>query len=182
MIAESRIVDMSKIEIGKDAPNNFNVIIEIPNDAGAIKYEMDKDSGAIMVDRFIGTSLHYPANYGFVPHTLSDDGDPVDVLVLTPVPLVHGCVIECRAVGMLKMEDESGFDAKVLAVPVDGISKMYHDIQDIDDVPEALKAEIAHFFEQYKALEPNKWAKVQGWVDAEAARAEIVSSIEKAKN
>lgn len=174
-------MDISKIEIGKDAPNRFNVIIEIPNDAGAIKYEIDKDSGAIMVDRFIGTSLHYPANYGFVPHTLSEDGDPVDVLVLTPVPLVPGCVIECRAVGMLKMEDESGFDAKILAVPVDGISKMYQEMQDIEDVPAALLAEIAHFFEQYKALEPNKWAKVDGWLNAEAARKEVSKSIEAAK-
>lgn len=174
-------MDISKIEIGSGAPDSFNVIIEIPNDAGAIKYELDKDSGAIMVDRFIGTSLHYPANYGFVPHTLSDDGDPVDVLVLTPIPLVPGCVIECRAVGMLKMEDESGFDAKILSVPVDSISRMYQNIQDVDDVPKPLLDEIAHFFEQYKALEPNKWAKVGGWVNAEAARNEITKSIEQAE-
>ncbi len=168
---------INRIEIGNNVPESFNVLIEIPNDAGAIKYELCKRSGVLMVDRFIGTSLHYPANYGLIPHTLSDDGDPVDVLVMTPVPLVSGCIIECRAVGMLRMEDESGFDAKLLAVPTEALTPLYKDVQDITDVPESLLNEIAHFFEQYKALEPGKWAKVEGWSDAAAAREEIRKSV-----
>ena len=169
-------MDIDKISAGKNLPETFNVIIEIPNDGGAVKYELDKESGALVVDRFFGTSLHYPANYGLIPHTLSADGDPIDVLVITPVPLLSGAIINCRALGMLKMEDESGFDAKILAVPARGLSPHYDRVNDIDDLPPSLLNEIAHFFEQYKALEPGKWARIDGWYGLEEAHKEIMES------
>ncbi|MDO6460270.1 inorganic diphosphatase [Granulosicoccaceae sp. 1_MG-2023] len=170
---------MSEISVGKDAPNNINVIIEIPQHGGPIKYEIDKDSGALLVDRFMGTAMYYPCNYGFVPHTLSEDDDPIDVLVVTPVPLAAGSVIACRPVGMLKMTDESGVDAKVVAVPVDKLTPLYKDVNEVEDLPESLLNAISHFFEQYKANEPGKWVKVDGWANAEAAKKEIVASIER---
>jgi len=166
-------MNIDNISAGKDLPNQINVIIEIPAHGGPIKYEIDKDSGALLVDRFMGTAMYYPANYGFVPHTLSDDGDPVDVLVVTPVPLAAGAVIAARPVGVLKMSDESGEDAKIVAVPVDKLTPLYKDVQDIGDLPKSLLDAIGHFFEQYKANEPGKWVKVEGWADADVARAEI---------
>ncbi len=169
-------MDVTKISAGNDIPNRFNTLIEIPDDVGAVKYEFDKDSGALFVDRLFGTSLHYPANYGFIPNTLSDDGDPLDVLVFTPVPLLSGCVIECRPLGVLRMEDESGYDAKVLAAPADGIGSYYKNMRDISDLREELLAEIVHFFEQYKALESGKWAKLDGWGDKEEAKQEVLKS------
>ncbi len=175
-------MDITKIPAGNDIPNTFNVFIEIPEDGGAVKYEFDKDSGAMVVDRFFGTSLHYPANYGFIPNTLSDDGDPLDVLVFTPVPLLSGCVIECRALGVLWMEDESGKDAKVLAAPSANIGSYYRNMQDISDLREELLAEVAHFFEQYKALEPGKWAKLNGWGDKKEACEEIIKSVAAVAN
>ena len=174
------IVD--NIAAGKDVPNDINVIIEIPAHSSPVKYELDKDSGAIMVDRFMGTAMFYPCNYGFVPHTLSDDGDPVDVLVVTPVPLVIGAVINCRPVGMLTMTDESGEDAKIIAVPVDKLSPLYRNVQSMDDLPASLLAQISHFFEQYKALEPGKWVKMGEWVNAQAAKEEIVASVKRHKD
>ncbi|WP_028456144.1 inorganic diphosphatase [Chitinilyticum litopenaei] len=175
-------MDVSKIPAGKDLPNDFNVIIEIPANAAPIKYEFDKEAGAIVVDRFVGTSMSYPMNYGFVPHTLSLDGDPVDVLVHTPYPLAPGMVIKCRAIGVLGMEDESGQDAKVIAVPVEKICPMYKHIQKLEDLPELLLAQVKHYFEHYKDLEAGKWVKVTGWGDKAAAHAEIVASYERAQH
>lgn len=167
---------------GSKAPDEFHVVIEIAASAGPVKYEIDKDSGCLMVDRFMNVAMHYPANYGYVPDTLYDDGDPVDVLVLTPHAIVPGSVIKCRAVAVLDTEDESGLDAKVLAVPTDKVStRYYEDMRDLADVPQRLQDEIKHFFERYKDLEEGKWVKIAGWRDAEAARGEIVKSIEAAR-
>ena len=154
-------------------------MIEIPQNADPIKYEVDKDTGALFVDRFMSTPMFYPCNYGYVNNTLSLDGDPVDVLVHTPYPLEAGSVIRCRPVGMLNMTDESGIDAKIIAVPHSKLSKEYEHIQDIGDVSELLKAQIKHFFEHYKELEVGKWVKLDGWGDKAAAEAEILDSAER---
>lgn len=172
-------MSLNQVPAGKSLPDDIYVVIEIPANADPIKYEVDKDTGAIFVDRFMSTPMFYPANYGYVNQTLSLDGDPVDVLVPTPYPLTPGAVIRCRPVGVLKMTDESGEDAKVLAVPHTKLSKEYDDIQDVNDLPELLKAQIKHFFEHYKELEPNKWVKVDGWEDAAAARQEILDSAKR---
>jgi inorganic pyrophosphatase len=162
---------------GKNAPHEFNVIIEIPMNADPIKYEVDKESGAIFVDRFMSTAMHYPTNYGYVPKTLSGDGDPVDVLVITPVPLIPGVVVTCRAIGILKMQDEAGEDGKVLAVPIDKKCSLYsHWKKPADMNPLRLKT-ISHFFEHYKDLEEGKWVKVLGWEGPEAAAKEITDGI-----
>jgi inorganic pyrophosphatase len=174
-------MDIDNISIGKDVPNDFNVVIEISANAPGIKYELDKESGAVFVDRFIATPMHYPCNYGFIPSTLSEDGDPVDVLVVSPYPLPPGVVVRCRTLGMLAMEDEAGEDAKLVAVPVQKLTSNYDKVQTIDDLPEILIKQITHFFEHYKDLEPGKWVKVKGWKDAAAAKAEIVSGVERAK-
>ena len=162
---------------GKDVPNDINVVIEIPAMSEPVKYELDKDTNSLVVDRFMGTSMFYPVNYGFVPQTLSEDGDPVDVLIVTPVPLRHGAMIRCRPVGVLKMTDESGVDAKILAVPVDKLTPLYQNVQKHTDLPELTLKQIEHFFEQYKALEKGKWVKVDGWADIDAAKQEILDSI-----
>jgi inorganic pyrophosphatase len=169
-------MNLDRVGSGKNVPDDVNVIIEIPANSDPVKYEVDKETGALFVDRLMKTAMFYPANYGYVPNTLSDDGDAVDVLVMTPYPLLAGCVVQCRPVGMLKMTDESGIDAKILAVPHDA---MYDGINDISDVPEYQLAQIAHFFEHYKDLEKNKWVKVEGWVGIEEAKAEIVASVER---
>ncbi len=174
-------MNIDNISIGKDVPNDFNVVIEISANAPGIKYELDKDSGAVFVDRFIATPMHYPCNYGFIPSTLSEDGDPVDVLVVSPYPLPPGVVIRCRAIGMLAMEDEAGEDAKLVAVPVSKLTGIYDKVQSTDDLPELLIKQITHFFEHYKDLEAGKWVKVKGWKDAAAAKAEITSGVERAK-
>lgn len=174
-------MSLNQVPAGKDIPEDIYVVIEIPANADPIKYEVDKDTGAIFVDRFMSSPMFYPCNYGYVNHTLSLDGDPVDVLVPTPHPLVPGAVIRCRPVGVLKMTDESGEDAKIVAVPHSKLSKEYDHIQDVGDLPELLKAQITHFFERYKELEPNKWVKVEGWDNAEAAKAEILTSFERAQ-
>ena len=183
-IAYLKETDMSLLNVpaGKDLPEDIYVVIEIPANADPIKYEVDKESGALFVDRFMSTAMFYPCNYGYINHTLSLDGDPVDVLVPTPYPLEPGSVIRCRPVGVLKMTDESGEDAKLVAVPHTKLSKEYDHIKDVNDLPELLKAQIAHFFEHYKDLEKGKWVKVEGWENAEAAKAEIVASFERAKN
>lgn len=168
------------ISAGKDLPNDINVIIEIPAMSDPIKYEFDKDDNMLIVDRFMGTCMQYPANYGFVPNTLSEDGDPVDVLVVTPHPIVHGAMIRCRPVGVLKMSDESGIDAKILAVPVDKLCQLYHDVKEATDLPALLLKQIEHFFEHYKDLEKGKWVKIDGWEDADSARAEIMASFARA--
>ncbi|RIY33965.1 inorganic diphosphatase [Psittacicella gerlachiana] len=173
---------LEKVPAGKDLPSDFNVVIEIPAYTNPVKYEVDKDSGALFCDRFIGTAMVYPLNYGFINQTLSLDGDPVDVLVLTPFPLVHGAVIRCRAVGVLKMTDESGVDAKVLAVPHEKIAPMYKDIQDVEDFPEYLKEQTKHFFEHYKDLEKGKWVKVEAWENKASAEKEILDSYNRYHN
>ncbi|WP_100657696.1 inorganic diphosphatase [Alteromonas flava] len=172
-------MSLNAIPAGKKLPDEVNVIIEIPAHSDPVKYEVDKDSGALFVDRFMATCMHYPTNYGYVPHTLSDDGDPVDVLVITPFPLLSGSVIAVRPIGVLKMTDESGEDAKVLAVPVDKLSTMYRNVQKIEDVEPLLLKQIEHFFAHYKDLEPNKWVKIEGWEGVDAAKQEITSSVER---
>jgi inorganic pyrophosphatase len=168
---------LDKVSPGKNAPQAFNVIIEIPMNADPVKYEVDKETGAIFVDRFMSTSMHYPTNYGYVPQTISGDGDPVDVLVITPVPLIPGVVVTCRAIGILKMEDEAGQDGKILAVPTDKILSIYSQWQKPEDLnPMRLKT-IAHFFEHFKDLEPNKWVKILGWEGPESAHQEILEGI-----
>lgn len=163
---------------GDKAPEEFNVVIEIAAYGPPVKYEVDKSSGLLTVDRFMNVSMSYPANYGYVPHTLYDDGDPVDVLVLTPHPIVAGAVVKCRAVAVLDTEDESGMDAKILAVPTDKVSNKYYEhLRDLADVPKRMQDEMRHFYEHYKDLEPGKWVKISGWRDAAAARAEIDKSI-----
>lgn len=166
---------------GEDVPDDLNVIIEIPANADPVKYEVDKDSGAVIVDRFMGTAMHYPCNYGYIPHTLADDGDPADVLVVTPFPLVTGCVVRCRPVGMLEMTDEAGEDAKVLAVPVSKLTPLYDSVARPEDLSQVLLDQITHFFEHYKDLEPGKWVKITGWKGVDAARKEIVDAVERAK-
>jgi len=170
-------MSLDKIPAGKDVPHDFNVVIEIPMNADPIKYEVDKESGALFVDRFMMTAMHYPANYGYVPKTIAGDGDPVDVLVHTPFPLLPGVVVRCRAIGILRMEDEGGLDGKVLAVPVDKICPLFVHWKAIGDVPEIRLKQIQHFFEHYKDLEAGKWVKVLGWGDIEEAHAEILDGI-----
>ncbi len=174
-------MSLSNVPAGKKLPEEVNVIIEIPAQADPVKYEVDKETGAMYVDRFMATCMHYPTNYGYVPNTLSEDGDPVDVLVVTPFPLLSGSVIKCRPVGVLKMTDESGKDAKVIAVPIDKLSTIYRDVKDVNDLPELLLKQIEHFFSHYKDLEPGKWVKIDGWDGAEAAKEEITSSVEREK-
>ncbi|MGV6857488.1 MAG: inorganic diphosphatase [bacterium] len=169
---------IDNLSIGKNAPEEVNVIIEIPAHTGPVKYEVDKDSGALMVDRVMGVSMVYPCNYGFVPHTLAGDGDPIDVLVVTSTPLVAGCVVAARPVGVLKMTDEGGEDAKILAVPTSKLTKEYDHVKAPGDLGEGLLANIKHFFERYKELETGKWVKVEGWEDAAAAVADIKASID----
>ena len=170
-------MSLDRVPAGKEVPNDCNVVIEIPMRADPIKYEVDKETGAIFVDRFMSTAMHYPCNYGYVPQTLSDDGDPCDVLVLSPMPLVTGVVVRCRPIGMLKLDDEAGGDAKILAVPIDKLSSLYHHVKSPRDLPEITTRQIAHFFEHYKDLEPGKWVRVGIWVEAEEAKREIVDSI-----
>ena len=174
-------MSINNISAGKNVPHEINVIIEIPMRSEPVKYEVDKESGVLHVDRFLGTAMFYPTNYGYVPQTLSEDGDPVDVLVVTPCPLISGVVIACRPIGMLQMTDEAGIDAKILAVPVDKLSMMYRTVQSPDDIPAPLLSSITHFFEHYKDLEEGKWVKVDGWHQSDAAKAEIVSSLNRYK-
>lgn len=171
-------MNLDKIAIGKNPPQEVNVIIEISAGSTPVKYEFNKEAGAIEVDRFVATPMFYPANYGFIPHTMGDDGDPLDALVITPHALVHGCVIAARPLGMLKMEDDGGMDEKILMVPTPKLCGLYDHMQDIDDVPALLKDQIEHFFMRYKDLEKGKWAKMQGWQNRDAAYQLIEASIE----
>jgi len=170
-------MSLDNVTPGTKAPEQFNVIIEIPMNADPVKYEVDKATSAIFVDRFMSTAMHYPTNYGYVPKTISGDGDPVDVLVITPVPLIPGVVVTCRAIGILKMEDEAGMDGKVLAVPIDKILSLYTRWQKPEDLSPVRLKTIAHFFEHYKDLEQGKWVKVLGWEGPESARQEIMDGI-----
>ena len=169
-------MSLNNVTAGKDLPNNVNVIIEISANSHPVKYEVMKDAGVLEVDRFLSTPMHYPCNYGYIPRTLCGDGDPVDVLVVTPFPLLSGTVIQCRPVGILSMTDEAGEDHKVIAVPVDKLSRLYHHVQETTDLPIALLDSIVHFFENYKALEKHKWVKVEKWLGSEEARQEIESA------
>jgi inorganic pyrophosphatase len=174
-------MSLNNVSPGRDLPKDFNVIIEIPMNADPIKYEVDKETGALFVDRFMGTSMHYPCNYGYVPQTIADDGDPVDVLVITPFPLIPGVVVRCRPIGVLKMTDESGGDAKVLAVPVDKVLSIYTHWQKPEDLNDLRLQQIQHFFEHYKDLEPGKWVKVDGWYGPDEAAKEILAGVEAYK-
>jgi inorganic pyrophosphatase len=169
------------IAIGHNPPHDVNVIVEVPIGGEPIKYEMDKAAGTLVVDRFLHTPMRYPGNYGFVPHTLSEDGDPIDVLVANTRPIVPGAVINVRPVGVLKMQDEAGGDEKVLAVPVPKLTKRYEHVKEYTDLPVITLQQVQHFFEHYKDLEPGKWVKVLGWGDAAEARKLIGEAIERAR-
>src|ERR1700750_437530 len=170
-------MSLHNVTPGAKSPDEFNVIIEIPMNADPVKYEVDEESGALFVDRFMATAMHYPCNYGYIPQTLADDGDPVDVLVITPFPLFPGVVVTCRPIGVLKMDDEAGGDAKLLAVPIHKVLPMYQHWQKPEDLPDMRVQQIQHFFEHYKDLEPGKWVRVKGWEDSDSARAEIRQGI-----
>lgn len=172
-------MSLKEVSAGRNVPDEINVVIEIPSRSDPVKYEVDKHSGMVMVDRFVATSMNYPCDYGFVPHTLSEDGDPVDVLVVAPYSLYPGVVIRCRPVGMLQMTDESGPDAKILAVPVDKLTPRYKQVKQPEDLGSDFLAMIVHFFEHYKDLEPGKWVKLTGWAGPDAARKEIQASVER---
>lgn len=174
-------MDITKVPVGENPPWNVNVIIEVSHGSDPVKYEFDKDSGAIYVDRFLHTAMFYPANYGFIPHTLSGDGDPCDVLVVGRVPVVPGAIIRSRPVGVLMMEDESGEDEKILAVPIDRLHPYYSDVVSYRDLPEILRDQIAHFFSHYKDLEKGKWANISSWGEAEEATRLIEEAIARAK-
>jgi inorganic pyrophosphatase len=174
-------MDLSRIAIGRNPPHDVNVIIEIPQGGAPVKYEMDKESGAMFVDRFLHTAMFYPANYGFVPHTLSEDGDPIDCMVVGQTPVVPGVVMRSRPIGALLMEDEKGIDEKILAVPVDELHPFYKRIGSYRELPEILLEQIEHFFTHYKDLEPDKWVRVGRWGDAAEAKRVLVEAIERAK-
>ena len=169
------------IPIGKNPPKEVNVIVEVPVHGEPIKYELDKEAGTLFVDRFLYTSMRYPGNYGFIPHTLSEDGDPCDVLIANQRGIVPGAVVACRPVGVLKMQDEAGGDEKIIAVPTPKLSRRYENIHNYTDLPEITRQQIEHFFEHYKDLEAGKWVKVVGWGDAAEAERMILQSIERAK-
>jgi len=168
------------IAIGNNPPEDINVIIEVPVGGQPIKYEMDKDAGVLVVDRFLYTPMTYPGNYGFVPHTLSDDGDPIDVLVCNTRPLIPGCVINVRPIGVMLMEDNSGQDEKIIAVPTHALTKRYDSVKDYVDMPEITLKQIEHFFEHYKDLEPGKWVKIGGWQNVDTAKQLIMEAVERA--
>ena len=174
-------MDIAKIPIGRAPPHDFNVVVEIPQGGVPVKYELDKASGAIFVDRFLHTAMFYPGNYGFVPHTLAEDGDPIDVLIVGPAAVVPGAVVRCRPIGALLMKDEQGPDEKILAVPVDALHPFYSDVKSHQDLPPMLCEQIAHFFRHYKELEPGKWVEISGWANAEQAAALIAAAISRAK-
>ena len=168
------------ISVGKNPPEDVNVIVEVPVGGHPIKYEMDKEAGALVVDRFLYTPMTYPGNYGFVPHTLGEDGDPLDALVITRSPIISGAVIRVRPVGVLMMEDDKGGDEKVVAVPDDSTFPYYREVVGTDDLPPIVTQQIEHFFQHYKDLEPGKWARLNGWGDAQVAKRLIVEAIERA--
>jgi len=174
-------MNLDRVDAGKDLANDFNVIVEIPMHADPIKYEIDKATGALFVDRFVSTPMRYPCNYGYIPRTLSEDGDPVDVLVITPYALTPGVVVRCRPIGMLNMTDEAGRDAKLLAVPIEKLTPLYNRVVTVRDLPEVVCQQITHFFSHYKDLEPGKWVKVEAWGSPEDAKREIVEGVKRFK-
>jgi inorganic pyrophosphatase len=171
-------MSLSDVPAGANLPAEFNVIVEIPMHGAPVKYEVDKESGALFVDRFMSTPMHYPCDYGYIPQTLSADGDPVDVLVISPIPLQPGIVVRCRPIGLMRMEDENGEDAKVLAVPLDKLTKLYSSVKGPQDLPTPLLEKIKHFFAHYKDLEPGKFARVGGFEGVAAAEQEILQSVQ----
>ena len=173
-------MNLDKISAGRDIPNDLNVIIEIPEGSN-VKYEIEKESGAVVVDRFVAMPMYYPANYGFINETLADDGDPTDVLVITPQPIAPGSVIRCRPIGVLNMEDESGIDEKIIAVPHTKVCKIYDNVKETEDLPKILVEQIKAFFETYKNLEDDKWVKVTGWENSESAKRKIEKHIKQYK-
>ena len=174
-------MSFNKLTAGKNVPHDFFAVVEIPANSQPIKYEIDKDMDALLVDRFMATPMFYPANYGYIPQTLADDGDPIDVLVVTPYPVVPGSVVRCRPVGVLKMTDEKGEDVKVLAVPHSKLTTLYDLVKEYTDLPEMLLKQIRHFFENYKDLETGKWVKVERWEGQQVACKLILKSIEAYK-
>lgn len=162
-------MDINKVPVGQNPPYDVNVLIEIPMGGNPVKYELDKESGAMYVDRFLHTAMYYPCNYGFIPHTLSDDGDPVDAAVLGQIPVSPGVIIRCRPIGVLIMEDESGIDEKILCVPVDELHPYYASVASYREIQKILRDQIEHFFAHYKDLEPGKWVKVKRWGEAQEA-------------
>ncbi|MEM8920563.1 MAG: inorganic diphosphatase [Pseudomonadota bacterium] len=174
-------MDLSKIIIGENPPEDLNVVIEVPLGGEPIKYEIDKASGAMFVDRFLYTSMRYPCNYGFVPHTLSEDGDPIDVMCVGQRALVPGSVLRVKPVGVMLMTDDSGVDEKILAVPHPKLTRFYEDIEDYTQLQKILIERITHFFEHYKDLEPNKWVKIEGWAGADKARELVSEAIRRAE-
>ncbi|BCG49583.1 inorganic diphosphatase [Candidatus Profftella armatura (Diaphorina cf. continua)] len=170
-------MNLNNILPGNNLPNSFNVIIEISANSDPIKYEIDKNTGMIFVDRFLSTSMCYPCNYGYIPKTLVEDGDPIDVLVLTPFPLIPGCIISCRAIGLLKMMDTGSIDIKILSVPINRICPIYSNIKSFKNIPDFILEKIKHFFEHYKDLEKNKFIKIEKWEDSQIAQEKILSSI-----
>ncbi len=176
-----KFMRLDAISIGKNPPDEVNVVIEVAIGGEPIKYEMDKEAGTLFVDRFLYTPMRYPGNYGFIPHTLSEDGDPCDVLVANTRPLVPGSYIAVRPIGVMMMEDEGGGDEKIIAVPVPKLTKRYENVHNYTDLPKITLDQIQHFFEHYKDLEPGKWVKLTGWGDAAKARELIVEAIERAK-
>lgn len=173
---------IDEIKTGENPPEDINVIVEVPYGGEPVKYEMDKASGTMVVDRILYTSMRYPGNYGFVPHTMSDDGDPLDVLIANKRPLIPGSVINCRPVGILYMTDEAGGDEKLIAVPSPKVSAMYADVKTLNDLPKQLVEQIAHFFERYKDLEDGKWVNIERWGDAKEAQKAVFEAIEFAKS
>ena len=173
---------LEAVSIGKDPPDIVNVVIEVPIGGEPIKYEMDKEAGALVVDRFLYTSMRYPGNYGFIPHTLSDDGDPCDVIVANTRAIIPGAVMSCRVIGVLLMQDEAGGDEKILAVPSAKLTQRYENVLNYTDLPRITLMQIEHFFEHYKDLEPNKWVKIMRWGDADEAKVIVKESIARAKD
>ena len=170
---------LDRVDAGRDVPNDVHVIIEIPANADPVKYEVDKDTGALFVDRFLGTAMHYPCNYGYIPNTLCEDGDPLDVLVVAPLPVISGCVVRCRPLGVLRMTDEKGGDAKLLAVPIKKECAQYDHVESVEQMSQALLNQIAHFFQHYKDLDSGKWVQLDGWGGVEEARTEILDSVKR---
>ncbi len=175
-------MNLDRVSPGDNAPNEINVIIEIPAYKEPVKYELDKSTGAMFVDRFLGTAMYYPCNYGYVPQTLSLDGDPVDVMLVAPLPIISGAVIKCRPLGLLKMEDDGGIDGKILAVPIDKLTPLYRNMVSFRDMQEETLERLSHFFAHYKDLEKGKWVKIEGWVGVEEAKQEILDSIARHQN
>ena len=174
-------MNLDRVDAGKDLANDFNVIVEIPMHSDPIKYEIDKATGALFVDRFVSTPMHYPCNYGYIPRTISDDGDPIDVLVISPFALHPGVVVRCRPIGILNMTDEAGRDSKLLAVPIDKLTPLYKAVKTVRDLPDMLAQQITHFFSHYKDLEPGKWAKVEAWGSPDDARQAIAEGVKRFK-